>query len=133
MKKVTYFDVEYANKTNRSICQMGIICENWATGESFYPDKDIFLNPEDLFEAACVAQHGIDAKRVRNAPTFPKAWEGLEKYFTSAVIVGYDAGDDLDALTFALNRYHLDVPALYYIDTHELAKQYIPAGEIPPR
>lgn len=130
MKKVTYFDVEYANKTNKSICQMGIICENWTTGDSFYPDKDIFLNPEDLFEDACTAAHGINAKRVRSAPTFPQAWEGLEKYFTSAVIVGYDAADDLDALTFALNRYHLDVPALYYIDTLELAKQVIRAGEV---
>lgn len=130
MRKVTYFDVEYANRTNKSICQMGLICENWATGESFYPDKDIFLNPEDMFETACTAAHGIDARRVKHAPNFPKAWEGLEKYFTSAVVVGYDAADDLDALTFALSRYHLDTPALYYICTKELAEQYIPAGEV---
>jgi len=129
MRKVTFFDVEYANKTNKSICQMGLICENAANGEPVYPDKDIFVNPEDIFEKACTALHGIDAKRVKNAQTFPMIWGGVEKYFTSSVIVGYNTVEDLDALSYALNRYKLGVPALYYVDTHELAQLYIPAGE----
>lgn len=129
MRKVTFFDVEYANKTNNSICQMGLICENAANGDPVYPDKDIFINPEDIFEKACTALHGIDAKRVKNALTFPKIWESVEKYFTSSVIVGYNTAEDLDALVYALNRYHLGVPALYYVDTRELAQLYIPAGE----
>lgn len=129
MRKVTFFDVEYANKTNHSICQMGLICENAANGDPVYPDQDLFINPEDIFEKACTAVHGIDAKRVKNAMTFPKVWESVEKYFTSSVIVGYETADDLDALTYALNRYRLGVPALYYVDTHELAQLYIPAGE----
>lgn len=129
MRKATYFDVEYANRTNKSICQMGIVCENARNGEPCYPDKDIFINPEDIFEKSCTALHGIDARRVKNAPTFPAAWSGLEKYFASAVIIGYETANDLDALTYALNRYKLDVPALYYLDTKELAQLYIPAGE----
>lgn len=129
MRKVTFFDVEYANKTNKSLCQMGLICENAANGDPIYPDRDIFVNPEDMFEKACTSLHGIDAKRVKNAKTFPKVWEGVEKYFTSSVIVGYNTADDLDALCYALNRYKLGVPALYYVDTRELAQLYIPAGE----
>lgn len=31
MKKVTYFDVEYANSKNKSICQIGLMCENYGT------------------------------------------------------------------------------------------------------
>lgn len=129
MRKATYFDVEYANRTNKSICQMGIICENALNGEPCYPDKDIFVNPEDIFEKSCTSMHGIDARRVKNAPNFPAVWSGLEKYFTSAVIIGYETANDLDALAFALNRYKLDVPSLYYLDTKELAQLYIPAGE----
>jgi len=130
MRKLTYFDVEYANLTNKSICQMGIICENATTGSFLYPDKDIFLNPEDLFDKNCTAVHGIDAKRVKNAQTFPQAWEDVSKYFADTIVVGYDTANDLDALTTALSRYHMVMPDLYYICTKELAHAYIPAEEL---
>jgi len=29
VEKVTYFDVEYANSKNKSICQIGIVCDNY--------------------------------------------------------------------------------------------------------
>lgn len=48
MKKVTYFYVEYANSKNRSICQIGLICEDYGTGELLYPQRNIFINPEDI-------------------------------------------------------------------------------------
>ena len=41
MEKVTYFDVEYANSKNKSICQIGIMCENYSDGEPYYPEKNI--------------------------------------------------------------------------------------------
>ena len=37
MDKVTYFDVEYANSKNKSICQIGLMCEHYENGEPFYP------------------------------------------------------------------------------------------------
>lgn len=33
MKKVLYFDVEYANSKNQSICQMGLLSEYFPSGE----------------------------------------------------------------------------------------------------
>ena len=47
MKKVTYFDVEYANSKNKSICQIGLICEDYDTKETLYPERNIYINPED--------------------------------------------------------------------------------------
>lgn len=38
MKKVVYFDVEWANSKNKSICQIGIICENFETKTNVYPE-----------------------------------------------------------------------------------------------
>ena len=50
MDKITYFDVEYANSKNKSICQIGIMCENYGNGDPVYPELDIYINPEDGFD-----------------------------------------------------------------------------------
>lgn len=132
MKKVTYFDVEYANPKSKAICQMGIVCEDFETKEPYYPELNIYLNPEDGFDTQCIRVHGITASKVKDEPTFPIVWKSIEKYFTNAVIIGHNvAGSDLDALVKNLRRYDLDIPVLYYIDTLELAKDYIERYQIP--
>ena len=45
IEKVTYFDVEFANSRNRSICQIGIMCENYDTKDPYYPERIIYINP----------------------------------------------------------------------------------------
>lgn len=128
MKKVTYFDVEYANSKNKSICQIGIVCEDYNNGEPYYPEQNIYLNPADGFDDMCVKVHGITADKVKNAPSFPDVWPEIEKYFTNTVIIGHNvAGADLDALTKNLKRYDIDIPELYYICTLDLAKAYVPS------
>ena len=132
MKKVTYFDVEYANNKNKSICQIGIMCENFSDSEPYYPERDIYINPEDGFDDFCIKIHGITKDTVKNEPAFPLVWKEIEKYFTNAVIIGHNvAGADLDVLVKALKRYNLDIPELYYICTLELAREYVPAYEVP--
>ena len=131
MDKVTYFDVEYANSRNKSICQIGLMCENPANGDPIYPELDIYINPDDGFDNTCIRIHGITPQRAQNEPTFDKVWPDIEKYFTNAVVVGHNvASADLDALTKALFRYNFDIPEFYYICTMELAKKYIPRSEI---
>lgn len=128
MEKVTYFDVEYANNKNKSICQIGIMCDNFSDGEPYYPERDIYINPEDGFDDFCIKIHGITEDTVKNEPAFSAVWKEIEKYFTNAVIIGHNvAGADLDALVKALKRYNLDIPELYYICTLDLARQYIPS------
>ncbi len=127
MNKVTYFDVEYANSKNKSICQIGIMCEDFNTGEPFYPELNIYINPEDGFDNNCIRIHGITEDRVRDEDNFLTVWKIIEKYFTNAVVVGHNvASADLDALVKTLKRYNLDMPEIYYICTYEIAKQYIP-------
>lgn len=121
MDKVTYFDVEYANCKNKSICQIGIMCEDFSNSEPYYPELDLYINPEDGFDDNCIKIHGITKSKVENEPTFPDAWKDIEKYFTNAVVIGHNvASADLDALVKALKRYNLDIPELYYICTYEL-------------
>lgn len=132
IEKVTYFDVEFANSRNRSICQIGIMCENYDTKDPYYPERNIYINPEDGFDDFCIRIHGISKDRVKNEPTFPEVWKDLEKYFTNAVVIGHNvAGADLDALTKTLSRYNIDIPVFYYICTLDLAREYVPSYEVP--
>ena len=131
MKKVTYFDVEYANSKNKSICQLGLVCEDYRTGNPYYPEQNIYVNPCDGFDNMCVRVHGITFLKVKDAPTFPAVWKDIEKYFTNTVVIGHNvASSDLDALVKNLKRNNIDIPELYYICTLELAREYVPAFAI---
>lgn len=127
MDKVTYFDVEYANSKNKSICQIGVMCENYKSGEPYYPERDIYINPEDGFDDVCIRIHGISNDKVKNEPNFAQVWSNIEKYFVNSIIIGHNvASADLDSLVKMLKRYNLDIPELYYICTLDLARTYIP-------
>ena len=131
MKKVTYFDVEYANSKNKSICQLGLVCEDYKTGDPYYPEQNIYVNPCDGFDNMCVRVHGITFSKVKDAPTFPVVWKDIEKYFTNTVVIGHNvASSDLDALVKNLKRHNIDIPELYYICTLDLAREYVPAFAI---
>ncbi len=127
MEKVTYFDVEYANSKNKAICQMGIVCEDYKSSEPYYPELNIYVNPQDGFDSNCIKIHGITASKVANEPSFKEIWPTIEQYFTNAVVIGHNvASADLDALVKNIQRYNIDIPELYYICTYELAKEFIP-------
>lgn len=127
LEKVTYFDVEYANTKNKSICQIGLMSEQYKTGEPVYPELDIYINPEDGFDDNCIKIHGITRTKIENEPNFVEVWPAIEKYFTNAIVIGHNvAAADIDALVKALKRYNLDIPELYYICTLELAREYVP-------
>lgn len=127
MDKITYFDVEFANSRNKSICQMGLLCESLESGVTILEPQTFYINPEDGFDNNCIKVHGITANTVKEAPKFPEVWKSIEKYFTNAVVVGHNvAAADLDALIKNLTRYHIDIPEIYYICTYNLAQKCLP-------
>ncbi len=131
MDKFTFFDVEYANSKNKSICQIGILCELYQDNEVHTKEYNLYINPEDEFDNLCVRVHGITKGMVEAKPTFAAVWPMIEKCFTNAIIVGHNvAGADLDALVKCLRRYEFDVPDLYYVDTYAIAKSEIEKFEV---
>ena len=131
VEKITFFDVEYANSKNKSICQIGIDCLNVKTGDLYYMDRNIYVNPEDGFDMLCTKIHGITEKKVKDAPNFKMVWGEIEKYFTNTVVIGHNvAAADIDALTKCLSRYNIDIPEIYYIDTLSIAKDVITHLEV---
>lgn len=128
MDSLTFFDVEFANSKNKSICQVGIVHEKLSGEDCVRSTENILVDPEDGFNEHSVKVHGITASRVHGAPNFKEVWPNIEKYFTNAVVVGHNvAGSDLDALVKNLRRYDQDIPQIYYLCTLELAQHYIPA------
>lgn len=128
MDSLTFFDVEYANSKNKSICQIGLVYEKVGESESSIYAESILVDPEDGFDDHCVKVHGITAVRVKDAPNFKAVWPKIEKYFTNAVVIGHNVAQaDLDALVKALRRYNLDIPQIYYLCTLDIAKYYIPS------
>ena len=127
MEKVLYFDVEYANSTNKSICQLGLLSEYFPSGEPVFPEKNIYVNPEDGFQDWCIKVHGITEKQVENEPKFPMVWKNIEPYFKDAVIIGYNVFvSDLTALSQSCKRYNIQLPKLYYIDAMRIATDFVP-------
>lgn len=131
MTKVTFFDVEYANSKNKSLCQIGLLSLDIETGKKVYPDINTLIDPQDGFDNHCVSVHGIGPSSVAKAPAFDELWPEIEKYFTNGIIVGHNvASADLDALVKNLSRYNIDIPELYYICTYEMAQRIVPAYAI---
>ena len=121
-----YFDVEYANSKNKSICQMGLMIEERDTQEPVYPELELYVNPEDNFDVNCVNVHHISSETVKDALPFDKLWPQIEKYFVNSVVVGHNiSSSDLDALCKDLVRYNIAIPELWYLDTLEIARDYI--------
>ena len=130
-QKILYFDVEYANSKNRSICQIGLLSEFFPSNEPVYPERNIYINPEDGFDKFCIDIHNITSDKVKDKPNFPIVWEEIKKYFDDAIIVGHNiASADLNTLVRSLKRYNLEIPSFKYICTLDLAKKYIPLSEI---
>lgn len=126
MKKVLFLDVEYANCKNKSICQIGLLSEYFSDRDPVFPEKNIYINPEDNFQDSCIKIHNITPQKIKNSPNFPKVWTEIEKYFTNAIIIGHNVlSSDLYAIAYSCQRYDIKLPQLLYIDTMKMAKDYI--------
>lgn len=123
MRKMLYFDVEWANSKNKSICQLGLLSQDFDTGDPIYPELNIYVNPQDKFDNICISVHNITKAKVKDCKPFNIIWKDINKYFTNSIVVGHNVRSaDLNALVHNLKRYSLDIPEMWYIDTYELAR-----------
>lgn len=99
-------DVETANSDYSSICQIGLLTivdgnikEEWET----------LVNPESYFDPFNVSIHGIDKKKVKNAPTFDEIHEKLNSLLKGEIVIHHGHFDRV-----ALNRvcYEYDIEAI---------------------
>ena len=115
--KYVVVDVEKANNSHSSICQIGLVVfENGVQTQVF----ESLVNPLSEFNPIHINIHGIKADDVINAPTMSDLQDQLSNYFDQAVICSYGTSDK-----FALDCY-FDVGAMRWVDVSKEVRHAIP-------
>lgn len=111
-------DVETANQSRTSICQIGLAAYSGATRQWEWSS---LVNPEEAFDGLNVGKHGLGSLDVQMAPKFPAVLDALADSIRGQIIASHSAFD-CDALYHAAKKYGLQFPACKWIDTCKIAR-----------
>ncbi|HEX2988965.1 MAG TPA: exonuclease domain-containing protein [Chloroflexota bacterium] len=115
-------DVETANASLSSICQIGLVAfENNAPAVRW----KTLINPEDYFDEVNVSIHGITKRMVRGAPTFPAIVEDVHKWLSGRVAVCHTAFDRT-AIGRVAEKYGLSPVECTWLDSARVARRTWP-------
>ena len=118
-------DFETAN-AKQYPCAVGlVVVENNIIIDEYYT----LINPGQPFSRTNVAIHGITAKDVAEAPTFPEVWGAIGRYFTRYPVVAHNASFDKSVLEKTVRRCKLDTLPMVYYDTMGLYRHNRPEAE----
>jgi DNA polymerase-3 subunit epsilon len=116
-------DVETANHSPGSICQIGIAC--FRDGELIETWGEL-VNPEDSFLAFNTRLHGIGARAVSRAPIWPQLRPKLRSLLEDRAVASHTYFDRT-ALNSADVRYGLPhIRVAGWVDTCRIARQVWP-------
>ena len=115
-------DVETANYSRSSICQIGIakvvdgaVVDRWST----------LVNPEDEFIGHLTRIHGISPEHVAGAPTMPEIREALRQRLKGQVLFAHSSFDR-SAFDMAMDKYNLEPLQVYWLDSIKIAQMAWP-------
>ncbi len=117
-------DFETANHNWSSPCAVGVaIVRDGQISDSF----STLIRPEPLdFDERNVQIHGICARDVENAPSFPEVWEMIEGRTGPLPLVAHNAAFDIGVLTRCLDVSVKPPSAEEYACTCEAARYVLP-------
>ena len=102
MSRFIAFDVETPNRLSHRMSAIGItVIENGVITETFYS----LVDPQTHFDYFNIKLTGIDAEKVKDAPTFPELWSKIEQLMSSGILVAHNAVFDMSVLKKCLNDY----------------------------
>ncbi len=115
-------DVETANASLASICQVGIVhFENGQIADKW----SSLVDPEDFFDGMNISIHGIDEDDVAGAPTFPLALADISRRISGQTVVTHTSFDR-SAIAQACGKYGLVPPECAWLDTARVARRTWP-------
>lgn len=115
-------DVETANASLASICQIGIV--HFDNGQIV--DKwSSLIDPEDFFDYTNVSIHGIDEDHVKGAPTFQQAASEIARRISGQTVVTH-TNFDRSAIFQACGKNGLAPPECAWLDTARVARRTWP-------
>jgi DNA polymerase-3 subunit epsilon len=118
------FDVETANESASSICQIGIAAFIEGRHEPKF-DIEMYVDPEDYFLEELTCIHGITEKMVSGAPTFPAVHQVLNELLSGRTVLGHSHFDRV-SLNQATARYGLQQITPLWLDTLRVARRAWP-------
>lgn len=111
-------DVETANRSRASICQVGIVqVRNGALQDEWTS----LVNPDEEFEWFCVKKHGIRAADVAGSPSFPEIYPRIRDLLTGTVTVSHSDFDH-QAMDQSADRFGLPHLDLAWLDSIAVAR-----------
>lgn len=112
-------DVETANSDMASICQVGIavyekgtLTQEWKT----------LVDPMDSFDGVNISIHGIDARTVIGAPTFPDIAATISELVGAKVVVSHTHFDRV-SMSRAFAKSRLTSPEWTWLDSARVARR----------
>ncbi len=111
-------DVETANRTRASICQIGLIIVRDGT---ISDAMSILVNPEEDFEPINTNIHGIESRTVQGALTMPLIHPKFSELTDGTIMVSHSSFDR-QALERAIQKYGLQMPRVRWLDSGRIAQ-----------
>ncbi|PUA18276.1 transposase [Glaciimonas sp. PCH181] len=115
-------DVETANASLASICQIGIaifrngeLTESWST----------LVNPGDYFDEMNISIHGITDNDVKKSPLWNDIYQYIQPLLTGKIVVSHTAFDR-GAIGQACRKYELPIVACTWLDTARIVRRAWP-------
>ena len=111
-------DVETANRTRASICQIGLVIVRDGTISDAI---SILVNPEEDFEPINTSIHGIGSQTVQGALTMPLIHPKLSELTDGGILISHSSFDR-QALERATQKYSLRMPQVRWLDSGRIAR-----------
>lgn len=102
MAEYIVFDVETPNRANDRISAIGItVIKDNKIAADYYS----LVDPETHFDYFNTRLTGIDAKKVKGAPTFSEIWKRIEPIMNRGILAAHNAVFDMSVLRQCLRYY----------------------------
>lgn len=111
-------DFETATRRADSACSIGLVAvKNGEIAERIY---SLICPPDNNYETANIAVHGITPDMTVESPTLPELWPTISRFFEGETIIAHNAGFDVSVLKHSLMG--MSIPDFWYFDSMNIAK-----------
>lgn len=118
MNAFVAIDVETANASRHSICQIGLAA---FSGSIPLWKWQALVDPEEPFDSRNIKIHGVTSAHASVAPIFPAALEYIRGAIANQIVACHTSFD-YEAIHSASIKYGLEPPVCTWIDTHAAAR-----------
>ena len=122
MLSFSAIDVETANASGASICQIGLV---QVRNGKITREWESLVNPQGSFHRGNIRVHGIRSEDVRHSPTLPRIWNTLRSSLRGSILVSH-TNFDRRAFEQAQDRFGLEPLDVLWVDSTRIVRRSWP-------